>query len=65
MVRAGLQDALVFSDSRDHLLLTAEGEAEWLLAVNIFASLAGGNSHCFVPMVWRGDHHGINVVAGE
>ena len=36
-----------------------------LFAVDIFAGFHGVDSGLFVPVVGRGDDHGVNIVAGE
>ena len=62
---AGLPDALVFLDSGDDGLLLGDGAGEGFFAVDVFAVFGGLNGDDAVPVVWEGEHDGVDIGAGH
>ena len=42
-----------------------DGHGQRLLHVGVLLRPGGGDGHRHVPMVGRGDHHGVDVLAGQ
>ena len=57
---AGLDDPLVLSRGLDQFAAFPAVVAQRRLDVNVLARLAGPNRRQAVPMVGRGDHHGVD-----
>ena len=57
-----MEDALIFAGGLHHGAGFVNGEGERLFAIDIFARFAGGDGEEGVPVVGRGDDHGINVL---
>ena len=64
ILRAGLENAILFSHGIDEHLAFADGES-WLFALDVFAGSSGHDAYQRVPMVRRGDHDGIDVFARD
>jgi hypothetical protein len=60
-VRADLRDAVVAAGGFDHAAAFVNGDRQRLFAINVFAGVAGGNGLNCVPVVRRGDDHGIEI----
>jgi len=65
LLRAGLADAAVPVCGLDHGPALAHGERQRLVAEHILAGLAGVDRLEGVPVVGRGDHHGVHVLSVE
>ena len=64
-MRAGLDDAVFGARGVDHAAAFEHGQRQWLLAVDVFAGLAGVDGGQRVPVVGRGDGDGVDVFAVE
>src|SRR5439155_24862156 len=64
-VQADLCDALRFLGYRYHLLSFGDGQAERLLDIDVLARPAGGHELQGMPVIRRGDRHGVDVLAVE
>ena len=62
---AGLEDAAVAVHRVGQGLAVADGDAAGLLAVDILARLRSQDRCQSMPVIARGDQHGVNVLAGE
>jgi hypothetical protein len=60
-----LHDAVVPTRRFDHRATFANVVTEGLLHINVLACLTGEHRRNRVPMVRRGDQHGINVLLFE
>ena len=64
-LRAGLHDTVVAADRVDHAPAFDDVVADRLFAVDVLASLARHDGHQRVPVIRRGDGHGIDVAVVE
>jgi hypothetical protein len=62
---ARLEDSFVTVHRIGELLASPDGDAAWLLAVDIFASFGGEDGGSRVPAIARGDKYGIDIFARE
>ena len=61
----GTEDAaVVFHRVRDGAAL-GEAEGDRFFEGDVLAGAGGGDRHDGMPMVWRGDHHCVDVRPGE
>ena len=60
---AGLEHALVLADRLDHHASLADGVRERLFAVDVLARLAGMDAGQVMPMLRRGVHDDVHVLA--
>ena len=63
--RPGLKNPVVFTGGFDHGPRFMNRERKWLFAVNIFACFARRDGDECVPMVGHGDHHRVDILAGQ
>ena len=62
LLGAHLHHAVVLAGHLGHPLAFVDEERHWFFDVDVFASRAGHHGHHGVPMVGRGDHHGLDVL---
>ena len=62
---AGLEHAIELADRLDHRRAFVDRQRQRLLAIHVLARLARLDRRDGVPMVGRGDEHGVDVLAGE
>jgi hypothetical protein len=62
---AKLEDNLARLQRVTHELRLGQGTGESLLTVDVFSGSHRMPYHLAMPMIWRGDHHGIDVRVGE
>ena len=63
--RSHLPDDLVLLDGADYRLLFGYGVRQRLFAVDVFLVPRSFGGDDLMPVVGDGDHHGINIVAGQ
>ena len=64
-MRADLDDPLVLPRGLDHRPALGDRHREWLLDIYVLACLAGGDHLDRVPVVGRGDHDSVDILAIE
>jgi hypothetical protein len=62
LLRAHLDDALVFLRGSHRHVPFADELAHGLLEIDVLAGLAGGNHRQHMPLLVGGDHHGIDIL---
>ena len=65
LLAAGLKDDLIGSHRLDDLPTLGNRVRQRLLAVDVLLGLGRQHAAQSVPVVGRGDHHGVDVVAGQ
>ena len=65
LLQARLHDAIVPPRRGDHLFTLADVVRDGLFDVDVFAGLARQERHRRVPVVGRGDHHGVDRAVVE
>ena len=65
LLRAGLDDAVIFAGGGDHLAAFPNAVAYGLFDIDMLAGLTGPDGHEGVPVVWGGDDKGVDVFAVE
>src|SRR5437870_6533935 len=64
LLAADLEDALGLPCHLEQGLALVDGQGERLLAIHVLAAPQGGDGGQRVPVVGRGDDHGVDVLAG-